>query len=766
VGGDDANTTLASVELYDPATGAWTPTSPLTQARHTHTATLLPEGKVLVYGGRGTPPFSSPGPLSSAELYDPATGAWASTTTNLPREDHTATLLPHGKVLVVGGEAQYKFASLYIPVTRETWTPAGSLAQARYQHTATRLLPSGKVLIVGGQVDFLTPLDSAEVYDPATGTWSSTRPLAQARTEHTATRLLNGKVLVVGGSGNTGYLASAELYDPATGTWTPTGSLFQARHLHTATRLPDGKVLIVGGWGLNGPLASAELYDPATGSWTPTGQLSQGRSHHTATLLPNGKVLVAAGLGPQRELDSAEVYDPDTGKWSSTGFLKRARHQHTATLLPHGKVLVAGSSSYFSTEVYDPDTGAWTFTGELQAVREAHMAALLPSGKVLLLGGLNRTSAEVYDPATHTSHLTAGLAQSHTEGRAVLLPDGRVLVVGGRQGAELLSGAEVYEDTGIPPAWRPDLASISAPSTPLENGGLLTVNGSRLRGLSEDFPLLTLLDLERERFFALSSRDFSSTQVTAPLPPLLPGNYLLSVTVNGLSSHQLLAMEGDVTEPETTLTTTPDNPTNQATATFAFSANEANGRFECKLDGAAFTTCTSPFTYSNLSEGTHTFQVRVRDAAGNTDATPATHTWLIDLAAPAAPVITSPRNGLIVDDDTPVISGTAQARSTVSITLDGAFVGTTVSATGDWSFPLASALADGQHTVTATASDAGGVSPASAAVTFTVDTTPDTPEPTTPGGCGCATGVGDASWLLAGLALLTGAVSRRRQRGV
>ena len=107
------------------------------------------------------------------------------------------------------------------------WESTGSLGAARQEHTAT-LLPSGKVLVSGGYGSG-SFLSSAELYDPATGTWSSTGSLATARSCHTATLLPSGKVLVAGGYGNIGALSSAELYDPATGSWSGTGSLATAR---------------------------------------------------------------------------------------------------------------------------------------------------------------------------------------------------------------------------------------------------------------------------------------------------------------------------------------------------------------------------------------------------------------------------------------------------------------------------------------------------------------------------------------------------------
>jgi len=355
------------------------------------------------------------------------------------------------------------------------FTNTGSLNTGRSQHTAT-LLPNGKVLVAGGLNNNNNALASAELYDPASGTWTATGNLNTARYLHTATLLPNGKVLIAGGlrTGNP-FLASAELYDPASGTWTATGSLADGRFGHTATLLPNGKVLVATG-ATNSFLASAELYDPASGTWTATGSLNTARYYHTATLLPNDKVLVAGGLSGSGSLPdaSAELYDPASGTWTGTGSLHTARYIHTATLLPNGKVLVAGGQNgeIRSTELYDPGSGTWTATGSISTARYNPTASLLPNGKVLLAGGSNSgggnilASAELYDPASGTWTATGSLNTARSQHTAISLSNSKVLVAGGSGNGGALASAELYGPA--PPV-------ITSPATAMATDGQLFV---------------------------------------------------------------------------------------------------------------------------------------------------------------------------------------------------------------------------------------------------------------------------------------------------
>jgi hypothetical protein len=277
-GGETSNGPTNITELFDPATGTWSlwpvvgrtcttchtdppsdasdkPAGHLHTPRYGHTATLMPDGTVLVAGGKNAngylmnvEPAAGPGTGPgiglevSVEQYDPATGTWA------PPKD-CEDCHRHG---LVGGHYGHL-------------GPNG-----RSGHTAT-LLPNGEVLVAGGEL-YGNALSSAMLYDPAHREWIDTTPMAAARYGHKATLLTNGKVLVTGGyyssGGSISAVNSAELFDPASGTWTTTSPLGTARAMHTATLLPDGEVLVAGGFdSFDIPLSSPEMYCVSLGAW-------------------------------------------------------------------------------------------------------------------------------------------------------------------------------------------------------------------------------------------------------------------------------------------------------------------------------------------------------------------------------------------------------------------------------------------------------------------------------------------------------------------
>jgi hypothetical protein len=344
------------------APGVFRPVGSMTTARAGATATVLKDGRVLVVGGNGN---GEGGPLTSAELYDPASCTFSST---------------------------------------------GSMPAPRV--TALTLLDGGDVLFAGGFDGSAGSLASALLYDPSTGSFTQTGSMTIARTGASATRLQDGRVLIAGGQsdlqGDAKLLATAELYDPATRTFSATGSMLTAQQISATVLLANGKVLVVsGGQGLNDSPATAELYDPASGAFSPTGSMVAGWAT-SATALQDGRVLV---LGIVRNLPigvwpvwlpSAESYDPKTGAFTAVG--SPSLLNGSPFLLGNGKVLILGDNS---AQLYDPGTGTSAPTRLMATIGVDPTVSLLRDGRVLLAGGrVSRSeggspavaSAEIFEP--------------------------------------------------------------------------------------------------------------------------------------------------------------------------------------------------------------------------------------------------------------------------------------------------------------------------------------------------------------------------------
>jgi hypothetical protein len=352
------------------AVGQWAPiATPSTPSGATNPLAEipLPGGRVLAVGyeARDSPV------RGRAERYDPATDTWAELASWVPRAGNGAqAALPDGRVLFSGG-ANYDApreafplaaAQLYDPA-RDAWEPAAPPTVARVRHTATAL-PDGTVLVIGGDAAlnryFTAPSAAVERYDPRTGRWSPAAPLPAPRGGHRATLLRDGRVLVTGGAtadppppGSGGPVArrsltGAALYDPATDRWTPAGD--RAAFDGVPTLLPDGRVLATGGTavaatppadGRPALAATAELFDPATATWLPLAPLTTPRDRHTATPLDDGRVLVAGGVDRGGDaVTAAELYDPARGRWVPAAPLALPRADHTAVALLAGRVLV------------------------------------------------------------------------------------------------------------------------------------------------------------------------------------------------------------------------------------------------------------------------------------------------------------------------------------------------------------------------------------------------------------------------------------------
>jgi hypothetical protein len=331
-------------------------------------AVLLPSGQVLLIGGYGG---ASPAP-AAVETFDPATLQFApAPPLKIGRDKFAATVLEDGEVLLAGGttyfngiEKNARDAELLDPPKGQT-AIVGRTVDLRLWLTAT-LLPDGRVLLVGGLGEDGTELKSAETYDATTKSFKSVGSMHSARVHQTSTLLADGRVLVTGGSegldSSSDYpppqvvFASSEVFAPSTGKFAVSGDMTVPRAFAAAVRLNDGRVLIAGGADVHeSALSSAELYDPSSGTFAPTGSLQSFRAGANATLLKDGRVLISGGWFDQmtQTVSRVELYDPATGTFSRVDGGDRdgpAGYETTATLLADGRVfLTDGSSAYLFT---------------------------------------------------------------------------------------------------------------------------------------------------------------------------------------------------------------------------------------------------------------------------------------------------------------------------------------------------------------------------------------------------------------------------------
>jgi hypothetical protein len=316
---------------------------PMHEIRASHSATLLPDGKVLLAGGfRKGPDGSNQIYSRSAELFDPATSAFVPTgEMNTPRCGHSAVLLPNGTVLLAGG-----------------FTRNGQTA-------------------------------SAEIYDPHTGKFTSIKSMSAPRGDATATLLTNGDVLIAGG-GDIAATATAEIYRAETMTFGPTGSMHVPRISHSSALLPGGEVLITGGMNRENSTNTAEVYDPRTGTFTIVGSMNVARCKHASVLLNDGTVLIVGGGrdGSWRTQErSAEVFNSRTGKFEPVPPMAGERFKLPGAIvrLRTGDVLVAGGNMVI--ELFEAKVKRFRDVDKIGEARYFSTATALPNGTTLLTGG-------------------------------------------------------------------------------------------------------------------------------------------------------------------------------------------------------------------------------------------------------------------------------------------------------------------------------------------------------------------------------------------
>jgi hypothetical protein len=348
------------------APARWETVSGAAPALVYHTATLLKDGRLLVAGGE-VDDGTNPTKLSAdTYLYDPQQNSFAPTgKLAVARHSHTATLLNDGRVILVGGGTSHWGSSAMDSVeifdpTKNSWSSGTAMPGKRKDHTAT-LLQSGKLLIAGGEnKDNGGQLDTLLLFDPAANAWTAPAyTLTSKRDGHTATLLKNGKVLMAGGSDGTYYLSSMEVIDVTAGTAKAlTDSLPKGRVGHTAELLGDGRVLVVGGYcGMTCAMPNDALYDPSIDKVTTLSHFGDPPGFHAAAALSDGRALVTGGAtdpDTMKATSTASIFASGaSGGWTGQPSMAVARMRHTSTTLKDGSVLVVGGMSGLSSACVD-----------------------------------------------------------------------------------------------------------------------------------------------------------------------------------------------------------------------------------------------------------------------------------------------------------------------------------------------------------------------------------------------------------------------------
>jgi hypothetical protein len=463
-----------------------------------HTATLLPNSNILTLGGQDcdpafenascpTIPMGRTGVTTlSPDSFQPNSNLMTSR-----RGNHTATLIPDGKILVAGGTnggVILNDSELFDPALK-TFTPTkGSMHDPRNLHTAT-LLPNGRVLVTGGWSTSATStgaIAGAEVYFPDTQLWTSTSVMSSARSNHAAVLLPNGNVMVVGGYANGNFLNTAEIYYSTAQVWRPLSPMAQGRSQHTATLLQDGRVLVTGGGGVGGVSNTYEIYDPNLNQWTVYALLPLAVRMHTATLLADGRVIVAGGNDGHWEQDSFLIFNPKqnypNGQWTYRDWINSSglwwpRQSHTATLLPNGSILAIGGAqaaahggqSISQVDIFTPSNDSWGAWGNL-------------GGTPPKLSYIDKYGVR------HVAQCLSTRRAYHT---ATLAPDGTVWVIGGYDGSLYLNSSESHFYMGSPDAvslLQPStrLSTVTATDLPVfDRGERLNVYGQRFLNVTE-----------------------------------------------------------------------------------------------------------------------------------------------------------------------------------------------------------------------------------------------------------------------------------------
>jgi N-acetylneuraminic acid mutarotase len=357
---DDVTQPSTTIQVYDPSTSTWRTAKTLDSCYRGHEVATTPGGKVVLLGGQiSRCGFTGNLASSRVQVFDPVTNGL----TELPpmrqaRNFFPVVSLPDGRIMVIGGRIGWNAQTNHLDFTSSvevfdprsnTWTELASMSVPRAYHTAT-LLNDGRVLVVGGADNSAT-----EVYDPRTNAWTTHASPFGIRYNHTATLLPSGDVLVAGGSDGNQHeypeyyaisQANTAVFSARRNVWHAKAPLPAPRHFHTATLDPDGRVLVVGGvnrFSMENGMVFRDMvaYDPRANAWSTSGALPQARQGHQVAVLRNHDLLAVGGQ--PFDPSSTDRMDIATLTWSASAPLASPMFANvTLTSLPDGRVVGIG----------------------------------------------------------------------------------------------------------------------------------------------------------------------------------------------------------------------------------------------------------------------------------------------------------------------------------------------------------------------------------------------------------------------------------------
>lgn len=332
-------------------------------------------------------------------------------------------------------------------------TGAITMSCARTYHTATQI-PDGRIVILGGATTGNAPALTIDIFDPLAERFiTAATTLPVARFEHQAVLMDDGRIALIGGGG-TDYI---DIYDPVHDVLLQQVMLFEhERRGFKVIEAGNGKILAFGGYDNNMAMRPPVLIDTLT--WTQKVLSTDPkllRSYFGFTKLKNGKVVISGGnmgadLGSAVPTKDVILFDPTTETFQTIGTLQENRIGHSTLELPNGTLGVYGGAWQKSTETFDFTANTSVYGGDLISSKSYMLSACLQNGFTLHCGGktgnLITNTQMVYDPASKASGYTNNMLTSRKDFTLTVMPNGCYLVTGGQDDlGNILNGAEVFD---------------------------------------------------------------------------------------------------------------------------------------------------------------------------------------------------------------------------------------------------------------------------------------------------------------------------------